>query len=542
MTDILEPNTLQRWQQQPKSFIREALRNPRTGKPFELFPAQEQWFDHCWQHRDDGRLRYSEQCFGAVKKSGKTTTAAIEVLTTVLVYGGRYAEAYCCAADLQQAQERVFAEIRRIVESSPLLKREAEIYASRIVFPQTSACIQAISADASGAAGAHPCIVSVDEAFTITNEKARRLYDELVPVTTVPVSIRLTTSTAGYSGESTLLEELYHRGMSLDEIAPNLRGGNGMLFCWYTEPVAPWQKVGGSHEVWLNEQRALVRPLQYARQFENKFVISDAQFIEGALWDACVKLDKPPAGNPMMPVFIGIDASTKRDSTAVLVVAGDKDNIILRDHKIFTPSPGNPIDFAEVENYLLALKKKYPLCTLVYDEYQLVSIMQRLAKWGWKVEEFVQSPQNLSAATQCLFDLIRYQRLHVYPDSKMRDAIMRTVVEEKTTGIRIVKNASEKNDIVLALAMAAYRCTQRHTTHVDLAWKYRAFDPNYVDPDAPQPPAIPESELTDAPRYNGDWWRWKKIPRSNQKIPGVDSSLVDYLKMLDTLARGGFLK
>jgi phage terminase large subunit-like protein len=123
MTETLEPNSLERWKQQPISFITEVLRNPQTGKPFELFPAQRQFFEHAWQLRDDGRLRYSEQTIGWPKKTGKGGTAGMHVLTTTLVFGGKYSEAYCCASDLQQAQERVFGEIKRICESSPLLKR-----------------------------------------------------------------------------------------------------------------------------------------------------------------------------------------------------------------------------------------------------------------------------------------------------------------------------------------------------------------------------------------------------------------------------------
>jgi hypothetical protein len=151
MTEALEPNTLQRWRQQPTAFITEILRDPKTGKPFVLFDAQRQWFDHCWQRRDDGRLLYPEQCIGWIKKTGKTGTAAMHVLTTTLVYGDRFAEAYCVAADLQQAQERVFGEIKKICEASPLLRREAQITQSRITFPQTGATITAIAGDYAGA-------------------------------------------------------------------------------------------------------------------------------------------------------------------------------------------------------------------------------------------------------------------------------------------------------------------------------------------------------------------------------------------------------
>ena len=48
------------------------------------------------------------------------------------------------------------------------------------------------------------------------------------------------------TGESVLLEELYKRGIVLPEVAPSLRAGEGMLFAWHHEPIAPWQTEVGS--------------------------------------------------------------------------------------------------------------------------------------------------------------------------------------------------------------------------------------------------------------------------------------------------------
>jgi hypothetical protein len=44
-----EQNSLQRWRSNPISFIEEILGDPKTGAPFELFPAQQTFFSHCWK-------------------------------------------------------------------------------------------------------------------------------------------------------------------------------------------------------------------------------------------------------------------------------------------------------------------------------------------------------------------------------------------------------------------------------------------------------------------------------------------------------------
>ena len=116
MGEALERGALARWRREPTAFIEEVLRDPETGARFYLLDAQREFFAHAYQTNDDGRLRYTEQIFGAIKKSGKTATAAMHLLTTTLVFGGRHAEGYACANDLEQAQGRVFAAVRRIVE------------------------------------------------------------------------------------------------------------------------------------------------------------------------------------------------------------------------------------------------------------------------------------------------------------------------------------------------------------------------------------------------------------------------------------------
>jgi hypothetical protein len=50
--------------------------------------------------------------------------AAMHLLTTTLVFGGRFAEGYAIANDFEQAQGRVFRAVRRICEVSPHLHRE----------------------------------------------------------------------------------------------------------------------------------------------------------------------------------------------------------------------------------------------------------------------------------------------------------------------------------------------------------------------------------------------------------------------------------
>jgi phage terminase large subunit-like protein len=78
------------------------------------------------------------------------------------------------------------------------------------------------------------------------------------------------------------------------------------------------------------------------------------------------------------------------------------------------------------------------------------------------VEEFPQTPANLTAASQNLFELIQGGNLAVYPDAAMRLAISRAVAIETPRGWRIAKEKqSHKIDVVVGLAMACHAAVEQ---------------------------------------------------------------------------------
>jgi hypothetical protein len=195
----------------PVTFF-EALTDPDADPParFVLNDAERAFVAHAFRTQPDGRLLYQEQMFSCPKKSGKTTFAGGELLYVTLVLSGKQAEGVCLANDLEQAQGRVFAAVRKIVAATPWLSRAARVTASRIEFG-TGAVITAIGSDAPSAAGANPSIAVFDELW-VTPVSGRRLWDELVPPPTRRIACHLTVTYAGFSGERDLLGELYKRG------------------------------------------------------------------------------------------------------------------------------------------------------------------------------------------------------------------------------------------------------------------------------------------------------------------------------------------
>ena len=252
-----------------------------------------------------------------------------------------------------------------------------------------------------------------------------------------------------------LLEELYKRGTALPEIAPSLRAGDGMLFAWHTLPVAPWQD-----ERWLAEMRRSLRPSAYARMITNEFVSSESRFVDLAAWDACVQpAVVPVVQDKSLAVWVGVDASVKRDSTALVAVTFDRGTKCARlvQHKVFTPSPDDPIDFENtVEKTLREWHARFRIRQILFDPYQMAAVAQRLARERLPVEEYPQTVPNLTAATSNLFDLISARQIVLYPDAGMRLAISRAIIVESARGWRLDKlKQQHKIDVVVALSMAA---------------------------------------------------------------------------------------
>ena len=452
MADILNSTALSRWRAEPCRFIETVLFDPQEGKPFVLLDAERVFLAHAFRLGETGKLLYTEWLYSCPKKSGKTTFAAIVCLTIILLYGGHFPEATLAANDQEQAVGRVFEMCRRIVECSPLLKREAKVTQDKITFPALNATISAIPASFAGAAGGNQNVSIFDESWAYTSERSRRLWDELVPPPTRKLACRFTVTYAGFEGESVLLESLYRRGLAQPLVGKDLHAGDGILMFWSHQPIAPWQD-----EAWLAQMRH-ERPSAYQRQVLNEFAAAESQFVNMTDWDACVQPTLAPLQQDRKTnIWIGVDASVKRDSTALVAVTYDTKTKVVRlvQHKVFTPTPGDPIDFAQIESTLFDWSKRFRVRKIWFDPFQMVGTAQRLEKAHIAIEPYAQTLPNLTAVTSNLFDLIQSRSLILYPDSAMRLAVSRAIIVKSSRGWRLDKmKQSHKIDVVVALSMA----------------------------------------------------------------------------------------
>jgi len=375
-------------------YIRRMVRLP-DGAPVSLAEHQVNILDHVLTPRD-GRLPYSTVVWSEPKKSGKTAIASWVCSWALNILGPR-SEVLVVGNDKEQSQARVFAELVRVQQAHPTLKqRIVRATDSLLVLDDGSTC-RAVALDAPGEAGPDPVLVCHDEAWGITSERARRLFDELTPPPTRPLACRWVSSYAGYSNESVTLEELYRRGLDGVPIL-NLPDSyaNGSLFAfWSHTPRMPWQT-----ESYYKDQQAELRPRAFLRLHRNQWVTVEGAFLDPAKLEAAIDkgvILRPPTSGIRYRFF----ADNSGGSADDMVLAGghaDEGRLVL--DGVWDQAAKVPFDPTQTIARFAAIAKSYGASRIVGDTYGGKLFVSVYAKHGIAYEVCPLSPSQLYEAME----------------------------------------------------------------------------------------------------------------------------------------------
>jgi phage terminase large subunit-like protein len=261
-----------------------------------------------------------------------------------------------------------------------------------------------------------------------------------------------------------LLEDLYSQvfkdtGEVKDGVTRPLGDGlpcyavDGMFVYWDHEPRMPWQTP-----VYYSSQRSSLRPNTYLRLHENRWVSSESGLFDMDRWDACTDPEHfPPLPDKRISLYVGVDASTKRDRAAVVSVYREGGKVKLGPKRFWQPSAADPLDLEDtMESYLLELHRGYHLLRCNYDPIQFHRSAMTLAKKGLPMQEYPQTVPNLTECGQNLYDLVQGGSIVLYPCKELRKEAVSAIGKETTRGVRIAKEkTSQKIDQIVALAMGA---------------------------------------------------------------------------------------
>ena len=255
----------------------------------------------------------------------------------------------------------------------------------------------------------------------------------------------------------------------------------------------PWQ-LGVEGEAYYSSQRRTLRPATFQRLHQNLWVSSENRFIDEAVYDACVEFNHREVRGGSL--FIGVDASVRRDSTACVAIKYDdqSDRFVLFDHKIWKPTPGQPINLeSSVEFYLRRLYNQpgTEIVKILADPYQMQRSIQTLAAAGLPIEEYNQTLGNLTESTEALYSAFINRNLSLYNAPDLREHVLNAVSVETPRGIRLSKQkTSNKIDAAVALSFAVLAAVQY------------GRPPSLTDAPIPQ---ITVNTSFDPRRLNGHW-------------------------------------
>ena len=459
---------------------------PETRAPIRLADHQKVILRHVLSINGDGRMPYDTVVYSTPKKSGKTTLGAM-VAEYFALFIEPPNELFILANSLEQSQGRAFKSLSRSVSLNRHLKKRTDLLAKSIRF-DNGTDVMALSSDYATAAGSNHGLTIWDELWAYLSENSRRLYDELTPVPTRKISMRLVTTYAGYTGESKLLEELFDVGKN-GEVVPELaqiKNGvgkpactrNGRTFVYWDHELKPHPGLSVSPEDYHAEQKKTLRPLAYLRLHENRFTSNESAFVTPDQWEACYSLDvRPLELGDERRLVLGADASTSRDLTALVGVwrnpkTSTRDIVYCRAWKPTRSEfrKGKPtIDLDEtIKTEIIKLREAGHVECVYYDPYQLHSIALELEKAGVKMIELPQTSARVEA-DQAFFDAIIGKTLRHFNHPDMDAHMGNAVAVETPRGFRLDKTkTSRKIDLAVAASMAHYGALKTYINPTEL--------------------------------------------------------------------------
>jgi phage terminase large subunit-like protein len=368
-------------------FIDANIRLNEKGEPWSLTKHQRVVLAAMY-------LRYFLiRLWSEIKKSGKTFLAGCIAIKEAVTRAD--AEVVCVANDEEQAQSRVFATCVALCQKNPELRASVvRITANEIRFSNGSV-IRAVASDYKGAAGGRQVLTVFDELWAYDSERMTRLFEELRPPPTEHESYLLIVSYAGFTGESTVLQKLYERGLKGKRVGRyEVYTDKGMVMFWSHTGRMPWHT-----KRYFENEAADLRPTTFARLHRNEWVSSESTFILPEQWAACVDPNRTPMLGGYLDTYWGVDLGIKSDWGAVVGVTYDRylNKVVIVQHKAWRPTKLEPVRLSDVEEFLLALKQKFKIMRIYVDPWQAASMIQRLkGVYGPRLEEFPQTTERLT--------------------------------------------------------------------------------------------------------------------------------------------------
>lgn len=413
-----------------------------------------------FERNPDGTFKYRTGLYSTIKKSGKTTIAAL-VQQWACETWGEYGEIYHLGNKLGQAQDRAFKLTRYSIELSPY-RHEWEMTATKLTHLPSNSFIRALPLNAAGEAGGNQRLTTWTEFHGYRYEEDERFYAELQPVPTQPLSFRFVESYAGYEGESILLKNLWERVQSGTRVHPDypIYANESTGTIGYIDTGIEARRMVWQTPEYYRLAEAEETPSEFQRLHLNEWVSSENEFVNAAAWELCKGV--LPALQSYEQIVVGLDAARVNDTFAMVGVSRREHQYYVRFVYVWKAQPGHPLSLNAIREEILKILVNYPIIMITYDPYQLDLMMEQFAEMErYWVEPFSQTSPRAIADHNLLHMILSKQITHD-GNATLTEHITNANAKQEDSGkLRMVKrNENLKIDAAVALSMAVHQAKE----------------------------------------------------------------------------------
>jgi phage terminase large subunit-like protein len=439
-------------------FLEEQFYLPETNKPIILESWQKKILDKIFNRRQkrDSNLRYYKTALIMIpKKNGKSTLSAGVGLWS-LFYDDPNPEVYIVAGDQDQSKI-IFKKIVDALRRNNTLYERVNITANLIERKDGRGFLRAVSSDAPTLHGINPSVVIFDELWNQTSEDLFTAVS-LPPTRKNPLMFIITY--AGYDKDS-LLYRLYKDGAD---------GSNRRMFFFHSQKnLSSW--VGKEY---LEEQKKILHPVEYARLHECRWVDSVDQFFSSSDVDACIdsNLTQQLKGNSQFSYFLGLDLGLKSDRTVISILHYDFNAgiVVLDEMQTWSGTRENPIDIKTIEDFIYDAHQRYNFSKIVVDPWQGIELIQNLKRKNLPIEEFPFSSSNVGKIAQNLYYLFHNKKIRIFNYILLVNELKTAQMVSKSYGYRVDTKTGKHDDHVISLGLASLFAVQHKPQVIPEVW------------------------------------------------------------------------
>lgn len=454
------------------------------------------------------------------RKSGKTSWVAPVGLYAGFAEGEAGAEVYSGATTRDQARI-AFDIANQMVRKSKGFREQygVESQAHNIYSAATASKFEPLSADVKALDGKNPHFAIVDEYHAHLNDGVFAALETGMGARENPLMWVITTAGSNLGGPCYRMNEYAQKvldGVVDDEsffaaiytidqpdALDDESGGDD-----WTDPAC-WQKANPNlgvsvfqrdiERLCAQAQADPVKQSAFLTKRLNVWVAADLAWMNMGEWNACGK-PFDVADFKGADCYVGLDLATRSDVAAVAILF-EKDGHVYYQGRYFLPrdvvreasagthqkyagwaaaglfdlTPGNIIDFTEIERVLLELSSVFTVKEIAYDPWQATQLALSLQGNGAKVIEVKPTVANFTEPMKDLGALVKERKFHHGGDPVLGWMASNVVAHyDKKDNIYPTKERNEnKIDGIVATIMALGRL-QRHQNTTS----------RYEDPDA----------------------------------------------------------